>query len=82
MPGDDGRTAQAEWRTTSDVAAHLGVRVGTVSPYRQRGQMPAPDMTVGRTHLWQPARIIEWHGAWPRRGVGGRRVARGTAGEA
>ena len=32
----------AEWWTTTEVADYLGVRVGTVSSYRQRGQMPAP----------------------------------------
>jgi hypothetical protein len=41
----------AEWWTTSDVAAHLGVRVGTVSSYRLRGQKQALDLTVGRTHM-------------------------------
>ncbi len=62
----------AEWWTTSDVAAYLGLRVGTVSSYRQRGQMPEPDLTVGRTHMWRPARIIQWHRSRPRPGVGGR----------
>jgi hypothetical protein len=61
----------AEWRTTSDVAAYLGVQVGTVSSYRLRGQMPSPDLTVGRTHMWRPARIIEWHQSRPRPGIGG-----------
>lgn len=65
---------QADWWTTSDVAAYLGVQVGTVSSYRKRGQMPEPDMTVGRTHMWKPARIIEWHSGRPRPGVGGRPV--------
>jgi hypothetical protein len=65
---------KAEWWTTSDVAAYLGVQVGTVSSYRQRGQMPSPDMTVGRTHMWRPATIIEWHESRPRPGVGGRPV--------
>jgi hypothetical protein len=36
----------AEWWTTSDVAAYLGVRVGTVSSYRLREQMPAPDLLI------------------------------------
>lgn len=62
----------AEWWTTTDVAAYLGVRVGTVSTYRKRGQMPPPDLTVGRTHMWRPERIIEWHSSRPRPGVGGR----------
>ncbi|GAA2377400.1 hypothetical protein Cme02nite_20710 [Catellatospora methionotrophica] len=62
----------AEWWTTSDVAAYLGVRVGTISAYRARSQMPEPDMTVGRTHMWRPARIVTWHESRPRPGVGGR----------
>lgn len=61
-----------EWWTTTDVATYLGVRVGTVSTYRKRGQMPAPDLTVGRTHMWRPGRIIEWQSSRPRPGVGGR----------
>lgn len=65
----------AEWWTTSDVAAYLGLRVSTVSSYRMRGQMPKPDMTLGRTHVWRPSKIIEWHQQRPRPGVGGRPVA-------
>jgi predicted DNA-binding transcriptional regulator AlpA len=61
----------AEWWTTSDVAEYLGVQVATVSNYRKRGQMPEPDETVGRTHMWRPRRVIEWHEARPRPGVGG-----------
>jgi hypothetical protein len=30
--------------------------------------MPAPDQTIGRTHVWRPARIIEWHDSRPGRG--------------
>jgi hypothetical protein len=63
---------RAQWWTTSEVAAYLGLRVGTVSSYRQRGQMPPPDATIGRTHVWQPHRIIDWHEDRPRPGVGGR----------
>ena len=70
---------QAEWWTTSDVAAYIGVRVATVVTYRKREQMPAPDMTVGRTHMWRPARVIEWHAGRPRPGVGGRPVPTGQA---
>lgn len=58
--------SEAEWWTTSDVATYLGVGVATVSAYRSRGQMPAPDKTIGRTHVWAPARIIEWHAKRPR----------------
>jgi hypothetical protein len=38
--------------------AYLGVRVNTVTNYRKRGQMPEPDATVGRTHIWRPGRIV------------------------
>ena len=69
-----GPDQHAEWWTTSEVAAYLGVGVSTVSNYRRRGQMPLPDQTIGRTHVWRPARIIEWHGKRPRPGVGGRPV--------
>jgi 8-oxo-dGTP pyrophosphatase MutT (NUDIX family) len=58
----------AEWWTTSEVAAYLGLRVGTVSSYRQRDQMPAPDKTLGRTHLWRPATITNWQAHRPRVG--------------
>jgi hypothetical protein len=67
----------AEWWTTSEVAAYLGVRVATVSCYRMRGQMPEPDMTLGRTHVWRPSTIIAWQKKRPRPGVGGRPVADG-----
>jgi predicted DNA-binding transcriptional regulator AlpA len=67
----------AEWWTTSEVAAYLGVQVATVSGYRNRGQMPEPDMTLGRTQAWRPGTIIEWHASRPRPGVGGRLSSRG-----
>ena len=47
------------WRTT-DVARYCDLSMGTITSYRQRGQMPTPVMTVGRTHLWRPADIIAW----------------------
>lgn len=70
MPAPD---PDAEWWTTSDVAAYLGVAVSTVSTYRHRKQMPQPAQTVGRTHMWRPARIIEWNESRP--GHGGRPAA-------
>lgn len=64
---------QAEWWTTKDVATYLGIAPGAVSSYRRRGQMPAPDQTIGsRTHLWKPGRITSWQESRTRAGVGGR----------
>jgi hypothetical protein len=63
---------EAEWWTTTEVAAYLRVQVATVSTYRMRGQMPSPDKTYGRTHLWHPATVMDWHEKRPRPGVGGR----------
>lgn len=62
---------QDQWWTSSDVARYIGVKVGTVSTYRVRGTMPPPDDTLGRTHVWRPARIIAWHEGRERAGVGG-----------
>jgi hypothetical protein len=60
----------ADWWVTSDVAAYLDVTPATVASYRHREQMPAPDRVFGRTPVWRPARIIEWHEQRP--GHGGR----------
>lgn len=49
-----------DWWITKDVAAYLGVKMGTVSSYRKREQMPPPDQTVGRTHMWRPKTIMRW----------------------
>ncbi|WP_344030616.1 helix-turn-helix domain-containing protein [Pseudonocardia kongjuensis] len=51
----------AEWWTSTDVADYLGVQVKTVSAYRHRKQMPEPDRRIGRSWIWKPERIIEWH---------------------
>jgi hypothetical protein len=66
---DSVADVKAEWWTTSDVAAYLGVKVATVTNYRKRDQMPAPDMTVGRMHMWRPARIVKWHESRPAPGT-------------
>lgn len=71
-PAQSEPDPSADWWTTSDVADFLGVRVSTVSTYRARRQMPQPDLTVGRTHMWRPSTITTWHEGRPRPGVGGR----------
>lgn len=53
------RDATRQW-TTPDVAAYLGVGDSTVSAYRSRRQMPAPDGQVGRTPWWWEATIRAW----------------------
>ena len=50
----------------------LGVQLATVSGYRNRGQMPDPDMKLGRAQAWKPSTIIAWHARRPRGGLGGR----------
>ena len=62
----------ADWWTTTDVAAYLDGGVSTGSAYRRRQQMPQPDWQVGRTRVWRPETIIVWHASRPRPGVGGR----------
>lgn len=65
----------ADWWTTTDVARYTGVAVHTISTYRARGHMPAADTRVGRTWMWRPQRIIDWHAA---RRAAGRRPDRYT----
>lgn len=63
-------SVEAEWWTTSDVADYLGVAVATVTNYRKRGQMPAPDATVGRTHMWRPTNVYRHVGSRSRPPIG------------
>lgn len=65
MTKQQSPSTDAEWWTTAEVAAHLGVAVSTISAYRNRGQMPAPDRKIGRTQLWRPQTIIDWQRARP-----------------
>lgn len=52
--------------TATQVAAELGLSPSTVTAYRARGKMPAPDMQYGRTPLWKPETIKAWRAASPR----------------
>lgn len=49
---------QEVWWTTKDVAAYLRVPMPRVVLLRKAGRLPAPDLTVGRTHAWRPATIM------------------------
>lgn len=61
-------TLPDDWWTTDDVATFLGVSTSTVRAYIARDQMPKPDRYFGKTSVWQPTTIREWHGQRPRRG--------------
>lgn len=53
-----------------EVAAYLGVTTGTIASYASRGQMPQPELRIGRSVAWLPATIIKWDSSRPRnRGV-------------
>lgn len=49
--------------TVDEVAEYLGVKRQTVTAYKARGQMPAPDKQYGRTPLWRESTITKWRGA-------------------
>lgn len=55
-----------DWWTTDDVATFLGVGASTIRAYVTRKQMPQPDRYMGRTRLWRPGTIREWHSSRPR----------------
>jgi hypothetical protein len=48
--------------TSKQVAELLGVSPKTISAYKVRGQMPAPDKEYGRTPLWLYDTIEKWRG--------------------
>lgn len=48
------------YMTSTQVAEYLGVSPKTISAYKARGQMPAPDRTYGRTPLWRINTIDKW----------------------
>ena len=52
--------------TLTQVAETIGVSMGTVSAYRSRGKMPAPDLQYGRTPLWKPETINAWRASQTR----------------
>jgi len=48
--------------TSKQIAELLGVSPKTISAYKARGQMPAPDREYGRTPLWRYSTIEKWRG--------------------
>ncbi len=61
MPDQPGPDPTGNWWTSTDVARYLGVHLRTVSAYRGRQQMPAPDGRIGQSWFWAPERIIKWN---------------------
>ena len=55
-----------DWWTVRDIADYLAVSEGTVRTYLARGEMPAPERRIGRSNLWKPRTILNWHESRPR----------------
>lgn len=49
-----------KYLTISEIADKLGITRSTLTAYRTRGRMPAPDLQYGRTPLWKPETIRKW----------------------
>lgn len=74
----------ADWWTTEEVAAYLGIKVESIRRYRSRplanGGLPPEDRKFGQSPAWKPATIVRWHeGGRP--GAGRRTDLDGMAGE-
>ena len=52
--------AGTRYLTSAEVAELVGVSPKTISAYKARGQMPAPDKNYGRTPLWKFTTIQQW----------------------
>jgi len=62
-----------DWWSTDDVLAFLKsvgapISRATWGSYVSRGQAPSPDRTFGRSPVWRPDVVREWHAARPRKG--------------
>ena len=51
--------------TIDDVADFCGISTHTWRSYVSRGQAPAPDQVYGRTPVWRPQTIRDWHSQRP-----------------
>jgi predicted DNA-binding transcriptional regulator AlpA len=70
VAGPYGETVSSEgvWWTIDDVADFCGISTHTWRSYVSRGQAPAAEQVYGRTPLWRPDTIREWHSQRPGRG--------------
>lgn len=60
-----------EYLCVEEVAAVMGVRVGTVRNYRCAGLLPDPDVVVGKSPGWKRSTIERWMKKRPGQGAGG-----------
>jgi hypothetical protein len=67
--------------TRDQAAVIAGVAPDTFSGYVSRGQAPSPVRHVGRTPLWDEAKVKAWAGNRPGRGARGTARARRRAAE-
>jgi excisionase family DNA binding protein len=58
--------SKERYLTVTEVAERLGLAPSTLTAYRARGRMPAPDVQYGRTPLWRPETITRWRAAQAR----------------
>lgn len=49
-----------DFLTVADIARLYGIGEKTITSYKARGQMPAPDLQVGRTPVWKLSTLIAW----------------------
>lgn len=80
-------TPVEEYMTLEQIAAEIGVAVGSVRVYHQRaaknrredstlpGDMPPPDRVFGRSPAWRSDTVRAWIARRPGRGYGGKRKA-------
>lgn len=60
-------TAPSDLLDTEGVARMLGIAHESVTRYRARGDLPEPDVMLGRSPGWYAATIVEWQAQRPGR---------------
>lgn len=70
---------EREYLDARGVAARIGIKLGSISSYRSRGEMPEPDAYFLKHPLWLASTIDEWRkGSRTRRPQYRRRTGRKT----
>lgn len=50
----------ADWWTSADCAAALGISYSTWTSYVSRGQAPPAKRKFGRSRVWRPQAVLDW----------------------